>query len=418
MKYNRPYSRARSGTMAKDFEKGVDFDRLRRDRLARAQAALKRRGLGGVICFDLDNIRYITGTAIAEIARDFMMEYCLLPADGKPYLFDLAVPAKRLSAPWMEDRLYPPISILKGALPPEDNVQAKFAQQIKRLLADHGADKLPLGADYMEIPMLRALEHEGLTVVDGVQALLDAREIKTPDEIELLKQVSAIADGVHDVLSRTIRPGVKESDLVAVASKKFHELGAERVETIQAVTGPRGLPHSHTPSDRIIQPGDMVFIDPLGSFMGYRTCYYRCFVCGKPNRYQEDAYERASKWLSDAIDVIRPGVTTADIAKVWPRAEEFGYRNEDEAFLQQFGHGIGVSLWERPIISRRVSFDHPQTIREGMVFAVETWCGAEDRSGAARIEELVVVTADGCELITNFPSDHLISCGLPGCEVN
>jgi Xaa-Pro dipeptidase len=141
-------------------------------------------------------------------------------------------------------------------------------------------------------------------------------------------------------------------------------------------------------------------------------------VCGKPNRYQEEAYERASKWLSDAIDIIRPGVTTPDIAKVWPRAEEFGYRNEDEAFLQQFGHGIGVSLWERPIISRRVSFEHPQTIREGMVFAVETWCGAEDRSGAARIEELVVVTKDGCELITNFPSDHLISCGLPGCEVN
>jgi Xaa-Pro dipeptidase len=118
MKYNRPYSRARYGTMAKDFEKGVDYDRLRKDRLAKAQAALKARGLGGVICFDLDNVRYITGTAICEIARDFMMEYCVLPAEGKPFLFDLAVPAKRISAPWMEDRLYAPISILKGALPP------------------------------------------------------------------------------------------------------------------------------------------------------------------------------------------------------------------------------------------------------------------------------------------------------------
>ena len=152
--------------------------------------------------------------------------------------------------------------------------------------------------------------------------------------------------------------------------------------------------------------------------MGYRTCYYRCFVCGEPNRYQIDAYERASKWLSDAIDVVRPGVTTADIAKVWPKAEEFGYKNEEEAFLQQYGHGLVISLCERPIISRRFSFDYPQTIKEGMVFAVETWSGAEDGSGAARIEELVVVTKYGCELITNFPSDHLISCGLPGCEVN
>ena len=418
MKYNRPYSRARWGTMAKDFEKGVDFDRLRRERLAKAQAGIKGRDLGAVLCFDMDNIRYITGTTIVDLFRDFMTQYCICPVEGKPVIFDSAVPAKKISAPWMEDRMHPPISILKGALPPDSGVPARFAQQVKKILVDYGVDKQPLGIDFMEYPMLRALEKEGIVLADGVQALLDAREIKTADEIDLLKQCSAITDGVHDVLTRTIRPGVKESDLVAVASKRFFELGAERVGSIQAVTGPRGLPHSHTPADRIIQPGDMVFIDPLGTFMGYRTCYYRCYVCGKPNRYQEDAYERASKWLSDAIDIIRPGVTTADIANAWPKAEDFGYRNEEEAFLQQFGHGIGVGLWERPIISRRFSFDRPQTIREGMVFAVETWSGAEDGSGAARIEELVVVTKDGCELITNFPSDHLISCGLPGCEVN
>jgi Xaa-Pro dipeptidase len=403
--------------MAKDFERGVDFDRLRRDRLAKAQAAIAARGLGAILCFDMDSIRYLTGTTIVDLFRDFMTQYCICPREGKPVIFDSAVAAKRISSPWMEERMHPPISILKGALPPETNVQAKFAQQVKRILTEYGVEKQPLGLDFIEFPMQQALEREGIILADGVQAILDAREIKTADEIELLKQCAAITDGVHDVLSRAIRPGVKESDLIAIASKKFFELGAERVGSIQAVTGPRGLPHSHTPADRMIQPGDMVFIDPLGTFMGYRTCYYRCYVCGTPNRYQVDAYERASKWLSDAIDLIRPGVTTADIAKAWPRAEEFGYRDEEEAFLQQFGHGIGVGLWERPIISRRFSLDHPQTIREGMVFAVETWSGAEDGSGAARIEELVVVTTDGCDVITNFPSDHLISCGLPGCEV-
>ncbi len=417
MKYNRPYSRARWGTMAKDFEQGVDFDRLRRERLAKAQAAIKARGLGAVLCFDMDNIRYICGTTIVEVARDFMSHYCICPAEGKPILFDIAVPAKRISAPWLENRLEAPISILKGALPPETNLQGKFAQQVRRVLTDYGVAQRPLGVDFMEFPMQKALEKEGLLLDDAQQALLDAREIKTADEIELLKQCSAITDAVHDALTRAIRPGVKESDLVAIATQKYYQFGAERVASIQSVSGSRGLPHSHTPSDRMIQPGDMVFIDPHGTFMGYRTCYYRCFVCGQPNRHQVDAYERASKWLSDAIDVIRPGVTTADIAKVWPKAEEFGYRNEEEAFLQQYGHGLGVSLWERPIISRRFSFDYPQTIKEGMVFAVETWSGAEDGSGAARIEELVVVTKDGCEVITNFPSDHLISCGLPGCEV-
>lgn len=417
MKYNRRYSRARWGTMAKDYEIGVDFSRLRKERFAKAQAAVKAAGLGAVLCFDMDNIRYITGTTIGEAFRDFMSHYCICPKEGRPMLFDPAVPAKRISCPWIADRMEAPISILKGALPPATNLQGKFAQQIKRVLTDMGVAKEPLGADYMEIPMLRALEKEGITVSDGTQAMLDAREIKTADEIELMKQATSLADAVHEDTARAIRPGVKESDLVALANFRFFSLGAERVPLVQAVTGPRGVPHPHTPTDRIIQPGDIVFSDPLVHFMGYRTCYYRCFMCGKPNKYQEEAYENASKWINNALDVIKPGVTTADVAAKWPKAEEYGYRNEDEAFLQQYGHGLGVGLWERPIISRRFSFDHPQEIKEGMVFAVETWCGAADGSGAGRIEEEVVVTKDGCELITNYPSDHLISCGLPGCEV-
>ncbi|MFC2024119.1 M24 family metallopeptidase [Chloroflexota bacterium] len=403
--------------MAKDFEVGVDFQRLIRQRSEKAQAAVKAAGLGAVLCFDMDNIRYITGTAIGEAFRDFMSHYCLCPRDGKPYLFDPAVPAKRISCPWMENRMEPPISILKGALPPATRLQDKFAKQIKRVLTDYGIEKEPLGLDICEIPMLRALEKEGITVVDGTQAMLDAREIKTTDEIELMKQASSLVDAVHEDIARAIRPGVKECDLVAIANYRFFQLGAERVPLVQAVSGPRGMPHSHTPSDRIIQPGDIVFIDPLVHFMGYRTCYYRCFVCGKPNQYQVEAYEKASKWISEAIDIIKPGITTADVAKVWPKAEEFGYRNEDEAFLQQYGHGLGLGLWERPIISRRFSFDYPHEIKENMVIALETWCGAEDGSGAGRIEEEVVVTKDGCEIITNYPSDHLISCGLPGCEV-
>lgn len=417
MKYNISYAKARWGTLARDYEIGVDFQRLIRERFSKAQTAVNAAGLGAVLCFDMDNIRYVCGTYIGDIFRDYLSHYCLCPKEGGAYLFDPAVAAKRISCPWMEDRMEAPISILKGALPPATNLQDHFAEQIKRVLKNYGLEKEPLGIDICELPMLKALEKAGITVVDGQQTMLDAREIKTADEIELLKQTASLTEAVLEDIARAIRPGTKESDLVALANQKFFQFGAERVPLIQAVSGPRGLPHSHTPSDRIIQPGDMVFIDPLVTFMGYRNCYYRTFVCGKPNKFQEEAYEKASKWLSDALDAIKPGATTADIAAVWPKAEEFGYRNEAEAFLQQYGHGIGLGSWERPIISRRFSFDHPQEIKEAMVFAVETWCGAKDGSGAARIEEEVVVTKDGCEIITNYPSDHLISCGLPGCEV-
>lgn len=417
MEYNRPHATATWGTMATDWEAGVDFARLIGERFQKAQNCIKANGLGAVLAFNFDNIRYLTGTHIGEWCRDKMNRYAICPRDGGAYLFDPAVPAKRVSSPWMEERMEIPLSTMLGALPTGMKVDEKFAKQIKRVLTDYGVEKEPIGVDMMELPMLRALEKEGIEVVDGQQAMLDAREVKTAEEIELLKQAASMVDATYEDIARAIRPGTKENELVALANQKLFLLGAERVECVNSVSGARGKPHSHTFADRIIQPGDMIFLDLMHTFNGYHTCYYRTFICGKPNKYQIEAYETCSKWLSDAIDVIKPGATTADVAAVWPKAEEFGYRNEDEAFLLQYGHGIGVSLWERPIISRRFSFDHPAELKEGMTFAVETWCGAEDGSGAARIEEEVVVTKDGCEIIFNYPSDHLISCGLPGCEV-
>jgi Xaa-Pro aminopeptidase len=416
MKYNRPHAGASWGTQAKDWEGGVDYDRMRRERLKRAQDAAKFAGLGGILCFNFDNIRYVTGTHLGEWGRDKFMRYALCPAEGQPFLWDPAAPAKRISSPWIADNVAAPISTMQGGLPPWLNVQGEFAKQIKKAMVHYGIEGQPLGIDVMELPMLRALEAEGIEVVDGQQALLDAREIKTPDEIELLKLAASMVDGVYVDIAKAIRPGTRENELVAIANDKLFRMGSERVECVNSVSGPRGRPHCHTFSDRIIQPGDMIFLDIMHSYNGYRTCYYRTFVCGEPNKAQVEAYEKASKWISASIDLIRPGVTIDEVASVWPDANEFGYRDEGEAFLLQYGHGIGLSLWERPIISKRYRGQN-QPLKEGMVFALETWCGAEDGSGAARIEEEVVVTKDGCEIITNFPSDRLISCGLPGCEV-
>ncbi len=416
MKYNRPHATASFGTQAKDWERGIDYDRLFKERLKRAQDAIKAAGLGAVICFNFDNIRYVTGTHVGEWARDKFMRYALCGTEGAPLLWDPAAPAKRISSPWIADNVAAPISTMQGGLPPWMNVQDDFARQIRKALVDRGIEKMPIGIDIMELPMLRALEAAGIEVVDGQQALLDAREIKTPDEIELLKLASSMVDATYVDIARAIRPGTRENELVAIANDKLFRMGSERVECVNSVSGPRGRPHSHTFSDRIIQPGDMVFLDVMHSFNGYRTCYYRTFICGEPNKHQIDAYEGASKWISDSIDMVKPGVTIDEIAQVWPDATDFGYRDEAEAFLLQYGHGIGLSLWERPIISKRYRGQN-KPLQEGMVFALETWKGAADGSGAARIEEEVVVTKDGCQIITNFPSDRLISCGLPGCEI-
>jgi len=416
MKYNRPHATAAWGTMAKDWEAGIDYPRMVRDRFRRAQDAVRAAGLGGVLCFNVDNVRYVTGTHIGEWVRDKFDRYALCPRDGEAFLWDPAPPAKRISSPWIAERVAAPISNMQGALPPSMEVQKAFARQIKKALVDYGIDRQPIGVDLLELPMLRALEAEGIEVVDGQQAMLDAREVKTPDEIACLKVAASMVDATYYDICKAIRPGVRENELVAIAHDRLFRLGSERVECVNSVAGPRGTPHSHTFSDRILQPGDMVYLDIMHSFNGYHTCYYRTFVCGEPNRHQIEAYELASKWLSASIDAIRPGATLEEVASVWPAAAEFGYHDEDEAFLLQYGHGIGLSLWERPILSRRFT-GSSTVLKEGMVFAVETWKGAADGSGAARIEEEVVVTNDGCEVITNFPSHRLISCGLPGCDV-
>ena len=380
----------------------------------RPKERLKASDLGSLVCYDFDNIRYITGTTIGEWARNKMNRYCILPREGEPLLFDPATPAKKIACPWIADRIFPAVGSMRGAIPPEVGSTERVAQDVLKWLKECGVEKKPVGMDIADIPLVRALEKLGLDVVDGQQTMLDARMIKTKDEIELLKTSAAMVDAAFEQVVRTIRPGMRENDLVAVANQLLYTLGSDHVECVNSVAGKRGIPHPHTFSDRIIRPGDMVYLDIMHSYMGYRTCYYRTFVCGKPTKAQLEAYEMAWKWLKDSIDVVKPGKTTADVARAWPEPSRFKLKTEQEAFLLQFGHGIGMSIWERPVISRLFSLDHPYPIQEGMVFAMETYCPSADGKGSARIEEEVVVTKDGCERILGYPIEELISCGVPG----
>jgi Xaa-Pro dipeptidase len=266
---------------------------------------------------------------------------------------------------------------------------------------------MPLGVDLVEPPMLAALQAEGITVLDAQQVMLDAREVKSVDEITLLNTACAMVDGAYQLIAEQLKPGIRESQLVANVTKALFDMGSEHVDNINAVSGERCSPHPHVFSDRLIRPGDQAFFDIIQTFVGYKTCYYRTFVVGMASDAQRDAYKRARQWIDASIELMKPGVTTDQIASVWPKAEEFGFDSEMEAFGLQFGHSVGLFLHERPIISRLNSLDHPVELKEGMVIALETYCPAKDGFSAARIEEEVVVTANGPQVITRFPSQEL-----------
>ena len=401
---------AAPGPMSVDFEERVDFDRLRRYRVARTRWALRNSGLGSMLCFDNNNIRYITSSVIGEWSRDKICRYALFTADSEPYLWDFGSAAThhRLFAPWLApERCKAGMLGLRGSVAEEAGLFKQAAEEIKQLLQHEGVADMPIGVDICEPPMLFALQAAGLTVLDGQQTMLDARQIKSMDEIVLLNMSAAIVDGAYQGISEALKPGARENEMVALANKILYESGSDDVEAINAVSGERCSPHPHNFTDRMYRPGDQAFFDVIQSYMGYRTCYYRTINVGSATPAQRDAYRRAREWIDVAIDMVRPGVTTDKIAALWPKAPEFGFANEMEAFGLQFGHGLGLALHERPIISRLVSFDSPFELQEGMVFALETYCPAADGNGAARIEEEVVVTPDGCRVITLFPAQDL-----------
>ena len=216
-----------------------------------------------------------------------------------------------------------------------------------------------------------------------------------------------MVDGAYHLIHEQLKPGVRENDIVGKVNEFLYDPGSDDVEAVNAISGERCNPHPHNFTDRMVAPGDQVFFDILQSFMGYRTCYYRTFNVGRATPAQHDAYKKCREWLDRAIDLIRPGVSTDEIASVWPKAQEFGFPDELSAFGLQFGHGLGLNLHERPIISRVISMQHPTVIKEGMVFALETYCPASDGYSAARIEEEVVVTDKGHTVISLFPAEEL-----------
>jgi Xaa-Pro aminopeptidase len=409
MATNKPSSAP--GHMGVDYEERVDFARLRRYRLDRAKASLEASGCGAFLLFDFYNIRYTTQTWIGGALGDKMTRYALLTREADdPWLWDFgsAVRHHQQYSNWLPDENCRPGMLgMRGAVAPTAGLMKSAVTELKGLLEEAGLVNETIGVDIVEPPFLFEMQQQGLKVVDAQQFMLDAREIKSDDEIMLLTQAAAMVDGVYQDIVDVLKPGIRENEIVALANKRLYEMGSDQVEAVNAISGERCNPHPHNFTDRLIRPGDQAFFDIIHSFNGYRTCYYRTFNVGSATTAQHDAYTKAREWMDASIDMVRPGVSTAQVAAVWPKAEEFGFANELAAFGLQFGHGLGLGLHERPIISRLNSMTEPIELKEGMVFALETYCPASDGFSAARIEEEVVVTADGPQVLTLFPAQDL-----------
>ncbi len=400
------------GRMNVDFEERIDFARLRQYRLARAARAMEQAGLGALLVFDNNNIRYLTSVAIGEWTRDKLCRYALYTRTGELVLWDFGSAAvhHRLYCPWLEpENCIASYTTMRGAAPPASGLTPKQVAEIKDRLAQAGVEDEPVGVDFAEVPTFFELQKQQIDIRDGQQVMLDAREIKSADEIALLSTAAAMVDGTYADIAQALKPGVRENEIVALANKRLYEMGSDDVESVNAVSGERCNPHPHNFSDRMIRPGEQAFFDIMHSYNGYRTCYYRCFAVGRASRAAERRLQEGPR-----VDRRRHRDASSPASRPtrWPgsgrAAQEIGFptRRPRSACCS------GTDSASR-CTSARSSPGSPRwtprvEIQEGMVFALETYCPATDGQSAARIEEEVVVGASGVEILTRFPAQELV----------
>jgi Xaa-Pro dipeptidase len=404
------------GIGATDYQKGIDFDRMRAERLGRTRAALKRHGIPAAILVRHENIRYtlaVRGHAFAP-----QLSYALVFAEHDPILYDLGdqLAHQKLYCPWIRPEnlrfSYSWLDSIGGRQAAESEAR-KFAEAIVADLGKHGLTTEHLGVDALDERGREALLAQGLKLVDAKPALMEARKCKTRDEIACIETAVSIANaGYASFLS--FKPGMRERDGGAAMYAAMMRAGAEVVSGgVRAKLNTYDVYHFGN-TDQIVDPGDLVQVNTCGTiYAGYKVCMYRSFIVGRrPNAKERDWYKRCYDRVYGVIERIRPGGTTAEAAKPMLPAKTWGYCAEQPLVVAEVGHGIGMT-YEEPVISRLWSFDYPQTLQPGMIVAVECREG-EWGYGGVRLEEMVLVTENGHRVLSNWPAEEIVPVGLVG----
>ena len=339
---------ANFGITGVDWQQRINWDRLRNYRIERARQKMKEHGIGAMLLMYDENVRYVTSTLTPGWNRlKPGLRYAMLCGDGAPVLFeqgDIGTQIER-HAPWI-----PPENIrysyawIKGAAGPASTQQVKkFMEAAKYEMKRHGVEGEKLGVDFIDINMLKAFEDEGINWVDGMTPMMQARAVKNEDEHECMRIVGAIGDAAHWETMKFLEPGITENQVTAHIMQFLYNIpGMEDVEDVIVSSGPNTWPNWRNFSDRIIQPGDIVFMDLAAlTWNGYKSCYYRTYcVSAEPTKEQQEYYARALEWLQASIDAVKVGTTTREIAEKWPSAKEiWGYEEEDQAAANLWGHG-------------------------------------------------------------------------------
>jgi len=403
------------GKYGTDRAEGINYERMRNYRLKRAVDQMNKDGLGCLVTWEAWNIRYLTGVYVTHPVKWTEGQCVILMKDGNYYVnamycFDRS--EMEVEMPWLKGKMLPALGGGKRAFTKEE--LGGVVNKVAELMAKHGVSKEPLGLDGCSLQLLyqEAFKDVGINVVDARRTMFEARKIKNQDEIECHRIACANADAAFADIVDAIRPGIRECDLVGIGIGRLYKEGADETQEFVCSSGQRTSSLHIDYTDKQIQPGDLVIVDINGnSYQGYKSCYYRTFCCGKATADQKALYKENVDMLYGAMNAVKAGNTTWDVASKWPDSPKYwGFDDWAHVTALAVGHGIGIPLHEIPSISYPVSKADPIVLEEGMVLALETWTGKKGGKYGVRLEEDIVVTKDGYDLLTKFPVNELIEC--------
>lgn len=375
------------GLINTDWANPVNYERMRNERLEKARTIMAEQKMDALICFAPDNIRYLTGVLGLPIPKP--MRYCIITLNNDPILYEQGGDIGRVqeNTPWLQNvRVAVPIYFVS------QQETLSWAHELKNCLGELGVKDGKIGFDQISFKVLRVLNEVGIDAQDCVGILAEARSVKTPDEIELIRASVSLAELAFNEARKVIAPGARECDIQAAMAKVLIERG---VEMLRGVCTARSYPYWRTfTSERQVSPGDIVIIDRVHIYRGYACDHVRSFVCGKASGRQKELFEKCNARLQATLDQIKPGNTTADVqAKL---GDPDGY---SETTIH-WGHGIGLDTHEWPYVSCSSTKD-PVPLKRNMTMAVETYI--HDGSQGVRLEENILVTTDGYEVLSAYP---------------
>lgn len=407
-----------SGTMATDRLVGIDYPRMREYRLNRTKQMMKKHGIGTMVTWDGWDMRYIASAYATVPCRWYEGQFVVLPVNGDPYVYgntSFSPYAMREEMPWLKNKIFAAAGSTKMSWTHE-GIKGVI-NNIERIVRDHKLQNEPIGLDGCTSEFLvgEALNRRGLKAIDGKHCMFEARMIKNEDEVECCRMACTIAEAAFDAIKQAIRPGIKENELVGIGMERLYALGCDETQEFVVASGPRTNPLHIDYTDRMIRPGDLICIDINGaSFQGYKSCYYRTFVCGKATQEQKEMHKACRDMMYGGMSYIKAGVPVFDAYKGFPDSPQYwGYETWGEVASYMLVHGLGISLHELPWCYKVNDVDSSDLVyEEGMVLAVENWVGPKGGNDGVRLEENIVVTKDGYDLLTKYPVDEIIECPI------